>query len=131
MSVLHVLFTPGSKQAQIKFNQYKYCTKAPFVIYSDFESILEPSNRQVKHTTYTQQHKVCAAAAILTSSFYNFDQRTVMKVGDNALTEFLDSLIVWKAEIVAILRTNRAMKRLSACQQEKYNNARGCYICRH
>ena len=73
VSVLHVLLTPGSKQAQIKLNQYKYCTKAPFVIYADFESILEPSGRQVKHTTYTQQNKVCAAAAILTSSFYNFD----------------------------------------------------------
>ena len=36
MSVLHVLPMPGSKQAQIKFNQYKYCTKAPFIIYADF-----------------------------------------------------------------------------------------------
>ena len=108
---------PGSKQAEIKFNQYKYCTKAQFVIYADFESILEPSGRQVKHTTYTQQLKVCAAAAILTSRFYEFDQRVVMKVGENALAEFLDTLIVLKAEIVAILRTNRAMKRLSARQQ--------------
>ena len=129
--MLHVLSTPGSKQAQIKFNQYKYCTKAPLVIYADFESIIEPSNRQVKHTTYTQQHKVCAAAAILTSSLYNFDQRTVMKFGENALTEFRDLLIVWEAEIVAILRTNRAMKRLSARQQKEYDNATGCYICRH
>ena len=37
-----------------------------------------------------------------------------MKVGENALAEFLDALVVWEAEIVAILRTNRAMKRLSA-----------------
>ena len=95
MSVLHVLSVPGSKQAQIKFNQYKYCIKAPIVIYADFESILEPSGRQVKHTTYKQKHKVCAAAAIFTSSFYNFDQRTVMKVGENPLVEFLDMLIVW------------------------------------
>ena len=131
MSVLHVRPMPGSKQAEIKFNQCKYCTKAPFVIYADFESILEPVGRQVKHTTYTQQHKVCAAAAILTSSFYNFDQQTVMKVGENALAEFLDTLIVWEAEIVAILRTNRAMKRLSAHQQVEYDNATGCYICRH
>ena len=57
----------------------------------------------MKHTTYTQQYKVFAAAAILTSSFYNFDQRTVMKVGETTLAEFLDSLIVYEAEIVAIL----------------------------
>ena len=121
----------GSKQVQIKFNQYKFCTKAPFVIYADFESIFEPSGRQVKRTTYTQQHKASAAAAILISSYYNFDQRTVMKVGENALAEFLDALIVWEAEMVAILRTNQAMKRLSARQQEEYDNATRCYICRH
>ena len=40
---------------------------ALFVIYADFESILEPLGRQVKQTTYSQQHKVCAAAAILCS----------------------------------------------------------------
>ena len=131
MSVLHVLPVPGSKQAEIKFNQYNYCMKPPFVISSNFESILKPSNRQLKHTTYTQQHKVCAAAAIIISSFYNFDQRTVMIVEENALAEFLDSLIVCEAEIVAILRTNRAMKRFSAHQKEEYDNATRCYICRH
>ena len=61
MSMLHVRPVPGSNHAQIKFNQYKYCTKALFVIYADFESILEPSVFQVKHITYTQQYKVCAA----------------------------------------------------------------------
>ena len=101
------------------------------MIYADFESILEPSGRQVKQTTYAQQHKVFAAAAILTSNFSNFYQRRVIKVEENALAEFLDSLIVWEAEIVAILRTNRAMNRLSASQQEEYDNATRCYICRH
>ena len=51
LSVLHVLPVPGSKHEQIKFNQYNYCKKAPFVIYADVESILEPLARQVKHTT--------------------------------------------------------------------------------
>ena len=54
-----------------------------------------------------------------------------MKVGENALAEFLDTLIVWEAEIVTILFTNQAMKRLSACQQKKYDNATRCYICFH
>ena len=131
MSALNILPLPVLKHAQIKFNQCKYCTKAPLVIYADSESILEPLNHQVKNTTYTKQHKVYAAAVILTSSFYNFDQRTVMKVRENALAEFLDSLIVWIAEIVAILWTTRTIKRLSARQQKEYDNATRCYICRH
>ena len=45
-----------------------------------------------------------------------------MKVGKNALAEFLDSLIVWEAEILAILRTTRTIKRLHARQQEEYDN---------
>ena len=103
MSVLHVLLTPSYKLSDIELKQYIYCTNTPFVIYADFESIFEPSNCQIKHTTNTQEHKVCAAEAILISSFYNFYQRTVIKVIENALAEFLDTLIVCKAEIVTIL----------------------------
>ena len=54
-----------------------------------------------------------------------------MKVGENALSEFLHALIVWEPEIVPILRTSRALKRLSARQQDEYDNATRCYICRH
>ena len=36
MSVLHVLPAPGSKQAQLKFYNYKFCTMALFVTYADF-----------------------------------------------------------------------------------------------
>ena len=53
-----------------------------------------------------------------------------MKDGEYALAEFLDSLILWEAEIVAILRTNQAMKRLSDRQKEEYDNSARCYICR-
>ena len=74
---------------------------------------------------------MCAVAAILTSSFYNFNQRTVIKVGENALAEFLDALMVWWAEMFAILPTNQSIKRLSACKQDKFDNATQCYICRH
>ena len=53
-----------------------------------------------------------------------------MKLGENALAECLDTIIVWEAEIVAKLQTNRAMNLLSAHQQEEYDNATRCYICR-
>ena len=73
MSVLHVLPSPDSKQAQLKFYNYKFCTMASFVIYADFESIFEPLGRQVKQTTCSQQHKVCAAAAVLCSTLSNYN----------------------------------------------------------
>ena len=106
MSVLHVLLAPGSKQAQLKFYNYKFCTMAPFVIYADFESILEPLNRQIKQTTSSQQHKVCAAAAILCSTLGNYNQLTVITVGENALAEFLNVLIEWETAIVEDFQTN-------------------------
>ena len=93
MSVLHVLPAPGSKQAQLKFYNYRFCTMAPFVIYMHLKSIPESLGRQVKQTTYSQQHKVCAAAAVLCSTLGNYNRLTVMKVGENALAEFLDVLI--------------------------------------
>ena len=114
MSVLHIFSTPGSKQAKLKFFNYKFCTMAPLVIYSDFESILEPLGRDVKQTTYSQQHKVCAAAAIVCSNLGRYNQLTVIKVGKNALTEFLEVLIEWETAIFERLRTNRPMKRMSA-----------------
>ena len=130
MSVLHVLPSPGSKQVQLKFYNYKFCTMAPFVIYANFESILEPIGRQVKQTTYSKQHKVCAAAAILCSTLGNYNQLTVIKVGENAIAEFLDVLIEWETAIVEDLRTNWPMKRMSAQKREEFENATECYICR-
>ena len=119
MSVLHLLPSPRSKQVQLKFYNYKYCTMAPFVIYADFESILEQINRQAKHKTYSQQHKVCAAAAVLCATLGNYNHLTVMKVGENALAEFLDALIEWETAIVEELRTNRPMKRMSPQKREE------------
>ena len=91
---------------------------APFVIYADFESILKPLGRQAEKITYFQHHKFCAAAAILCSTLAQYNQLMVMKVGENALTEFLDVLIEWEMAIVKELRSNRPMKRKSALKRE-------------
>ena len=61
MSVLHVLPAPNTEQAHIKFRQFRNTYEAPFVVYADFESILEPIKRQNKNTLYDQHHKISAA----------------------------------------------------------------------
>ena len=131
MSVLHVLPVPGTERAQLKFNQFRNTTKAPFVIYADFESILEPLGRHVHRTTLSQLHKVCAAAAILCSYMPDFNQRTIIKFGPQALSDFLDELIIWENEIIAVLIRNLKMKSLNMRQQAEFDNATRCYLCRH
>ena len=117
MSVLHVLPVPGTERDQIKFNQFKNTTKAPFVIYEDFESILYPLNRKVQLTTMVKQHKVCAAQAIHCSNLQDFNYRTIIKVSQHALTDFPYELIRWEEEIIAVLIRKLKMKCLSMHQQ--------------
>ena len=57
----------------------------------------------LSHTVARWSNQLHPAAQSVRSSdhfhleFYNFDQRIVLKVGKNALCEFLDTLIVWEA----------------------------------
>ena len=131
MPVLHVLLTPGFIQYQLKVINYKFCTMAPFLIYADFESILEPLDRQAKQTTYLQHHKVCVAVAILCSNLGKYNQLTVTKFRENALTEFQGVLLEWETAISEKLRTNRQIKRMCAQKQESFENETKYYICRH
>ena len=89
MSVLYVLSTSGSKQAKLKFFNYKFCILGLFVIYADFELIFEPLGREVILTTYTQQHNVFAAVAIFCSNLSRYYQLSVMKIRNIAQTKLL------------------------------------------
>ena len=131
MSVLHLLPVPGTERAQINFNQFKNTTKAPFVIFVDFESNFDPLNRKVQHTTMIQHHKVCGAAAILCSKLPDFNLRTMMKVGPRALSEFLVELSKWESEIIEVLMQNLKMNRLNVHYQVVSDNSTRYYMCRH
>ena len=84
----------------------------------------------MKHTTIVKHHKECAAAAIFCSIVPDFNQRTISKVGPRVLSNFLDELIKWEAEIVAVLMRNLEMKWLNVTQEIKFDNATRCYLCR-
>jgi hypothetical protein len=128
VSTLHVLPAPDSKQAHIRFMNFKTCTMAPFVIYADFESILEPMDLTNKQTHYTQKHKLCAAAAIISSKFNDFNGRFTLHVGPDALFKFLDDLIQMEKDMLEMLKANRRMNRLSRKQQEEYDAATNCHL---
>ena len=96
ISTLHLLPAPDSEKSYIKFKEFRKTSNAPFVIYADFESILETIDKQNKRTHYVQHHKVCAAAAILCSYIPEMDNQIMMYCGPNALADFLNQLIKWE-----------------------------------
>ena len=104
MSVVHVLPAAESEQAHIKFKQVRNTYLAPFVIYADFESILEPMERRVKQTLYNQQQTISAACAMLGSNVPAVPTQTWVSIGENALSEFLNTLIDWERVCIAHLK---------------------------
>ena len=113
MFVLNLLLVPETERAEIKITQFKNTTRACFVIYADFESILEPLGKDVQRTTFVQHHKVCAAAAIFCSYMPDFNQRTIMKFGPQALSDFLDEIIKWESTIIEVPIRNLKIKVLN------------------
>ena len=61
---------------------------APFVIYADFESILEPMDRRVKQTLFNQQHKISAACAMLVSTHAAIPTQTWLRLGRTPSASF-------------------------------------------
>ena len=130
MSVVHVLPTPDSEESHIKFKQFRNTSQAPFVIYADFESILERVDRQNKRTHYDQQHKVCAAAAILCFYIPEMNNKLMLFSGPNTLENFLNKLIEWETMCMEYLRLNCPMRPLNFQQEIDHDNAQTCYLCR-
>ena len=130
MSVVHILPKPGTYDAHIRFKEFRNTSTAPFVIYADFESILEPTNKLIKQTHYIQHHKVCAAAAILCSYIPEMNNKIMMFYGPDALANFLKELIKWESICIDYLKQNIPMKPLTMQQNLDFEQATLCYLCR-
>ena len=127
ISTLHILPEPDST---IKFTNWKYMTWAPFVIYADLEFILLPMDKRKGSTHLYQNHKPCAASAVLCSTVLTFDKQFHLFTGKNSVNQLRDQLIRWKTDIVEHIKINWRMTTLSRKQQRDHDNAVVCCICR-
>ena len=129
MSVLHGLPAPNTEQSNIKFRQFCNTYEAPFVVYADFESIIEQIQRQDKTTLYDQHHKILAACAILVYTIKAVLTQTLHSINENALSEFLNTLIDWERKCIDHLNYNIPMQRVARAKKKQYYNTIQCHIC--
>ena len=80
--------------------------------------ILLPVDRRTGSTHLYQNHKPCAASALLCSTVPALDKQFVLYTGENSVNQLLDQLIMWETVIVEHLKQNCKMNPLTRQQQE-------------
>ena len=123
----------GSK---IFFKNYFKMIKSPFVIYCDFESILEPidvAKQDEKTTSYTtgyQNHLISSYAYKVVCQLDKYTKPIKSYRGENATKDFLTNLLIENEEIQEIIKTQFQEKmKITKEQQNEFQRTTICHIC--
>ena len=110
------------------FKEIVYMYKFPFIIYSDFESLLIKKPLQLStKTKQLQEHKACGFSIIVIENQENIFYHTVYR-GEDCLFEFMKELRLIMYRIQGIL-TNVVDMIITEAQQKDYENTDICYLC--
>ena len=121
----------------LKFKNYLYSERAPFVIYADFESLLKPletckpdPNKSYTHK-YNKHEPVSFVYYIksFNESVYKSQLRSYVKENEE-YPDAIDVFINWLEEDVKIISElgNKEMI-ITPEEQEQFNQASNCWIC--
>ena len=123
----------GSK---IYFKNYYKMLKNPFVIYCDFESILEPietAKQNANTTSYTteyQNHLISSYAYKVVCQNDKYTKPIKYYRGENATKDFLTNLLKESEEIENILINKFNEKMIiTKKQQNEFYKSKICHIC--
>lgn len=122
--------TPGGKNHFIKFDGWKYCLPQPWVVYADFEAVIDSKTKKhsVSMATY---HIRCGYGEHL--DWEGFNKMPLKEVrsfiGKNALDDFLKALLYDAQSIYELAETNIPCEPTEE-EWDMYNSARTCHICK-
>ena len=121
----------------IKFKNFLYSERAPFVVYADFESIVKPLNTcepdpNKSYTKKYQKHEPISFVYYIKSfneSVYKSKLRSYIKENEED-PDTIDVFINWLEEDIKIISElgNEKMK-ITAEEEEQFKQASNCWIC--
>lgn len=125
---------PTEEDKWLKFTDISKQLKVPFVVYADFESILErhygcqpdPNKsstiKLAKHVPSGFTYKVVGVSPETTENHVTYR-------GEDAVEKFMDHMVKLKEKLVSILRNPKPMN-LSDQESESFLKATHCCICK-
>ena len=116
----------------LQFKNYKYKTKAPFVIYADFEAILRPAIGHVENvntkTRLENIHVPCGFCLYAVSSFENIKFNPILYRGENCMDVFFKKLTGLNIKIRKYIKTKVDLVMTDANIKD-FDKAKVCHIC--
>ena len=131
--VQHALIYP--RKNTLKFQNHQRQMKAPYVIYADFESIIEkydtcipPTDRS--STTKTEVHKPCGFSLVAVRSDGEVkDKQARCYRGEDCVKQFLAALLQTVTEIREEL-THKKKLQMTKEDWRAFDRAKECHICK-
>ena len=129
-----IIYRFPAPQTMLKFSNVKYELQAPFVLYADFECLLEKGtgdqqNAKRKRTTLYQKHIPCSVGVFITCAQEEvFKPRYETYTGKNVCKWLLDRLFKLAEELMIILEDG---KRIQMTEEDQitFNQTSVCWIC--
>ena len=124
---------PSEDTKILEFNQYQKSDKAPFIIYADLECIIEKideckNNPEHSSTTKVSTHIPSGFSMSTLSSFRSIENKHDVYRGRDCMKKFCEYLREHAMKI--LISKRKKMKLLTKEQQESYEDAKICYICK-
>ena len=119
----------------IQFRNHNNTFSSPFVIYADFECLLNDihnseNGNYKNHQPCSYAYKICCNEDFAEQKLKQFQISTDVKLyrGDNVITVFLKSLFEERSRILEFLKQNDPMK-MTTEDYQKFHSATCCHIC--
>ena len=122
---------PSEDTKMLEFNQYEKSDKAPFIIPADLECIIEKidgckNNPENSSTAKASKHIPSGFSMSAISSFRSIENRCGMYRDNDCMKTFCELSRAWNENNFK----KKQMKLLTKEQQELYENAKICHICK-
>ena len=116
-----------------ELNKYRKSDNVSFIIYADFECLIEKIDECEKNpenlsTTKVSVHFRSGFPMTMVSSFRSIENKHHVYIGKDCMKHFCELLRKHAMKITNFKK--KIMKLLTKEQQESYENAKICYICK-
>ena len=119
-----------SRQDDLQFEAIGKQVEAPFVVYVDFESLLEPMNTpQGRRTVKYEEHVACSYAYTIVSRVPGVEFTPKLYVGMDTAEHFLASLQSDLYSYIMPLIERDVEIIWNEEAQQQYDEATDCFIC--